>query len=103
MEARHFFAIISMIAFATAVFSPVRLPIFLLLPVVLPDILWQNLQVLIFINTLVIAMSVIVLSGVPAAIFERVARRPRGDDVTMMVWAVSAAIIAMGAWQIGGV
>lgn len=102
MEARNFFAVISVIAMATAVFSPIRLPIFLLMPVVLPDILWQNFQVLIFINTLAVAMAVIVISGVPAAIFERVTNRPRGDDITMMVWTVSAALVALGAWQIGG-
>ena len=93
MEARHFFLMISAIALATAVFSPVRLPVFLLLPAFLPEIFWQTLGVRIFVNTLVIA--------VPAALFERIARRPKGDDVTMVVWAGTAALLALSSWQIG--
>ena len=101
MEARHFFLLISAMALATAVFSPVRLPVFLLLPALLPEILWQNLGVRIFVNTLVIAIGIVVLSGVPAALFERLARRPQGDDVTMVVWACGAALLALSTWQVG--
>ena len=101
MEARHFFLMISAIALATAVFSPVRLPVFLLLPAFLPESFGQTLGVRIFVNTLVIAVGIVVLSGVPAALFERVARRPKGDDVTMVVWAGTAALLALSSWQIG--
>ena len=101
MEARHFFLLISAIALFAAVFSPIRLPVFLLLPAIVPEIFWQSLGIRIFVNTLVIAVAIVALSGVPAALFERVCRRPQGDDVTMVVWASAAALLALSTWQIG--
>lgn len=101
MGARHLFVLISIIAVATALYSPVRLPVFLLLPTILPDVLWRNLPIGIFFNTLVIAGGVVALSGVPAALFERVFRRPPDDLATMGVWCTTAAVLAIASWQVG--
>ena len=83
-------------------FSPVAPAVFVLLPVFLPELFWQSVPLMIAVNTLVIALAVIALSGVPAALFERLARRPPDDDITMVVWTVSAALLALGIWEVFG-
>ena len=103
MDRNVFFLVISGIAFATAVMTPAPLLTFRWLPAVLPEIFLVSLQLMIFINTLLFAMVVIAVSGVPAALFERIAGRPRGDDVTMIVWTISAAGVATTlTWVSGG-
>lgn len=102
MDKNVFFVIISGIAFATGLLTDAPVLTFHLLPVVLPEIFLVSFRLLIFINTLFFAMVVIAVSGVPAALFERVAGRPRGDDITMIVWTVSAAAVAaILAWISG--
>lgn len=101
MDPRHLFVAISTIAMATALFSPVRVPVFLVLPAVLPDFLWESLRLRIFLNTLAIAVGVVLLSGVPAALFERATGRPAGDTATMGIWCAAAGLLAFASWQVG--
>jgi hypothetical protein len=102
MEARHFFMIISGIALATAVLSPLLPVTFLSLRFVLPEFFWASSRVMIFVSALYAAIGIVVVSGVPAALFERIAGRPEGDDLTMMVWTVAAALLALCAWEFLG-
>ncbi|HET8727318.1 MAG TPA: hypothetical protein VFO41_07380, partial [Alphaproteobacteria bacterium] len=103
MEARQFFLIISVIALATALFSPGLLPAtYLTMRFVLPEIFWVSERVMIFMAVLYAAIGIVVVSGVPAALFERIAGRDPGDDITMLVWAVSAAVLAACTWQFLG-
>lgn len=102
MDARHFFLIISVIALGAAVFSPLLPATYLALRFVLPEFFWVSNRVLIFVSALYAAIGVLVISGVPAALFERIGRRERGDDLTMLVWAVSTAVLALSAWQFLG-
>lgn len=102
MDSRHFFFIISVIALGTAVFSPLLPATYLTLRFVLPEIFWVSNRVLIFVSALYAGVGVLVVAGVPAALFERIAGRPRDDDITMLVWAASTAIVAVCAWQFLG-
>ena len=102
MDRTVFFVVISGIAFATALLTPAPWLTFRLLTVVLPEIFLISLRLMIFINTLFFAMVVIAVSGVPAARFERIAGRPRADDLTMIVWTISAGgVAAVLAWVSG--
>ena len=102
MDRGVFFVVISGIAFATALLTPAPALTFPLLTVVLPEIFLVSPRLMIFINTLFFAMVVIAFSGIPAALFERIAGRPRADDLTMIVWTVSAGgVAAVLAWASG--
>ena len=98
MESHHFFLILSAIALFTAAMAPLGPPILPLM--VMPEFVWGSLRVMMFLNTLLIGIGLVLAGGVPAAVFERVFARPRGDDVTMIVWTVSVALLSLALWQL---
>lgn len=98
MESHHFFFILSAIALFTAALAPLGPPILPLM--VMPEFVWGSLRVMMFLNTLMIGIGLVLAGGVPAALYERLFARPHGDDITMIVWTVSVALLSLGVWQV---
>jgi len=101
MEPRIWFLVLSGIALITAVESPIFEAMLIWTPFLLPDVVLAAPRVLIFLHTLLIGFGLVVVSGVPAAAFQRAAGRPRDDDVTMIVWTGSCLGLCALTWTLG--
>jgi hypothetical protein len=58
---------------------------------------WAFFQASIFVST-----GTLLVSGVPAALYERLFRPPRGSRAALYVWLAGAALLTLPAFQVMG-
>jgi len=78
---------------------------YIFLPVkILMSSLFGGMDILVFyVSSLLLTTGTFVLSGVPAALFERVTGKKRSENRTLMIWLVCAAILALPSFlRLGG-
>ncbi|MEW6256401.1 MAG: hypothetical protein AB1592_10615 [Pseudomonadota bacterium] len=85
------------IAAVNGIFSPLVLPVAILMAPFLPGFFTSSVSVLFFLTSLVVSTCTIMVAGVPAALFERLTGRKETDEVTMWIWLAGTALISMPA------
>lgn len=95
MSARDIFIAISLLSIANGFLSP-----FLILGVSLavywlPDFLVGVPQVALFMASLFVSFGTLLLSGIPAALFERATGRQETDRASMLVWLAGALVLTL--------
>ncbi len=66
-----------------------------------PEIFGYYLSVLIYASSLVIATVTLMLSGVPAALYERLSGTRETTVASMTIWLVSAVLVTVAGLAIG--
>lgn len=84
------------LSIVNGIFSPWVLAVFVLFPVWYPGWLPATTQLVYMVSALVLSTLTIMLSGVPAALYERLARQPSGF-VAGLIWIGAAALLAAPA------
>jgi len=75
--------------------SPAVPLVFVWSPVWLPEIAPRTPLVLLYGTSLIVSVSTLILSGVPAALFERLTGRQETDKAAMMVWLGAAFLLTL--------
>lgn len=88
-----FVAVLAMSALAGFT-SPALLWVFSLAGFWLPDFLARPAYAL-YGTSLIVSVSVLLLSGVAAALFERATRRQETDAAAMLVWLAAAGLLTL--------
>jgi hypothetical protein len=73
-------------------FSPLFDPAFLLFRVFAPGFLVNSPLLMFYFTSLLLSASVLVISGIPAALFERFTGRKESDTVSLAIWLGTLAV-----------
>lgn len=76
-------------------FSPYFDPVFVLMRPFAPAFFISSPILLFYLTSLTISIFVVVLAGVPAALFERATGRTRSDVVSLGIWLIGTIIIGL--------
>ncbi len=68
-----------------------------MLTAIMPLLILAGPVVTAFLASLVAATATIMLAGIPAALFERITRRPATDAVSYAIWLAAAVLISLPA------
>lgn len=94
MSARDIFLGVSLLCIFNGFLSPVLPLVFHLAPVWLPDFVPLTQGTVLFVASLAISFGTLFISGVPAALFERLTGRRETDRAAMLVWLAGALVLA---------
>ena len=75
--------------------SPVVPLVFIMAPIWLPEFVPPTRIVLLYGTSLIVSVSTLMISGVPAGIFERLTGRQQSDQASMLVWLGSALLLTL--------
>lgn len=75
--------------------SPVVPLVFIMSPVWLPEFVPPTRIPLLYGTSLIVSISTLMLSAVPAGIFERLTGREESDQASMLVWLGAAALLTL--------
>jgi hypothetical protein len=75
--------------------SPMVPLVFIMAPVWLPEFVPPTRIVLLYGTSLIVSVSTLMLSSVPAGIFERVTGRQDSDFASMLVWLGAAVLLTL--------
>lgn len=94
----YIFAILAF-GIINGIFSPIMIAIAQPLTIVIGSgfMLLGFPKLLLFLNSLIASTLVIMLGGVPAALFERATRRRTSDVASMWIWLAGVALISLPA------
>ncbi|WP_422002330.1 hypothetical protein [Reyranella sp.] len=90
------FAIVG-ISILNGLFSPflaVALPV---AAVLMPEVFPRSVGWVLFFSSLLVATATLLVSGVPAALYERLIDRGRGGGVPLAIWLAGAAVLTLPA------
>jgi len=80
------------------IFSPFVPAIFILWPVWYPALLLPiSMPLILFLSSIMLATATLLASGVPAAIYERIAGSQDSDRVSVGIWLVGAILLSLPA------
>lgn len=75
--------------------SPVVPLVFIMAPIWLPEFVPPTRIVLLYGTSLIVSVSTLMISGVPAGIFERLTGRQQSDQASMLVWLGAALLLTL--------
>lgn len=75
--------------------SPVLPLVFIMAPVWLPEFAPHNQISVLYGASLIVSVSTLILSGVPAGLFERLTGRQETDQTAMLVWLGTAVLLTL--------
>lgn len=97
MDRETLFALISGVCILNGILSPlVALP-YALSPVWMPDFIPLTPSIAAYASSLVLSFATLFISGVPAALYERVADPAPDSAAPMAVWLAAAAALSLPA------
>lgn len=75
--------------------SPMVPLVFILAPIWLPEFAPQTPIAILYGTSLIVSVATLVVSGVPAALFERFTGREETDMTSMLVWLGTAILLTL--------
>jgi hypothetical protein len=95
MTPRDIFLAVSLLCIFNGFLSPALPVVFHLAPVWLPYFVPLTQSTVLFVSSLTISFGTLLVSGVPAALFERLTGRQDTDRTAMLLWLAGALILAL--------
>jgi hypothetical protein len=75
--------------------SPVFLMAYILTPLWIPDLIPLTQETWFYFASLMTATVTLLLSAIPAGLFERFTRRSQSDNLSMLVWLGGAIVLSL--------
>jgi hypothetical protein len=75
--------------------SPIIPLVFIMAPIWLPEFVPPTRIVLLYGTSLIVSVATLVVSSVPAGIFERLTGREESDQTSMLVWLGAALLLTV--------
>jgi hypothetical protein len=97
VERHHVFALTLACAVVSGIFSPYLQVVLYFAPVWLPSWLPPSPGVLFYLSSLIAATTVLLVSGVPAALVERLIPSLEGSLASLWIWFAGASILTLPA------
>lgn len=65
--------------------------------VLMPEVFPRSVGWVLFFSSLLVASATLLVSGIPAALYERLVDRTRGGQVALWIWLAGAVLLALPA------
>lgn len=95
MSPRGLFVAVLGVTLLNGFVSPMVPLVFILAPIWMPEFAPQTPTAILYGTSLIVSVSTLVLSGVPAALFERFTGREDTDIASMLVWLCAASLLTL--------
>ena len=95
MNPQTIFIVILGVTLLNGFISPVVPLVFIMSPVWLPEFVPPTRIPLLYGTSLIVSISTLMLSAVPAGIFERLTGREESHQASMLVWLGAAALLTL--------
>lgn len=95
MSPRDLFLGLSLLCILNGFLSPVLPLVFHLAPVWMPEFVPLTQSTLLFVSSLAISFGTLLISGIPAALFERLTGREETDTAAMGIWIAGALVLTL--------
>jgi hypothetical protein len=102
MDKRSIFVLICAVSVANGILSPFIAIAFALSPLWMPEILPSKPSVVAYLSSLIVSTATLLLSGVPAALYERAVRPGPEDRASMYIWLGTAILLSGPAFRVLG-
>lgn len=97
MSAREIFVAIVVVCLLNGVFSPAVVLVFYGAPLWYPGFLPLNSSLALYLSSLLLSTATLILSGVPAALWERLSGSGRSTPASMAIWLAAALLLSIPA------
>ncbi|MBI3708416.1 MAG: hypothetical protein HY246_12190 [Proteobacteria bacterium] len=81
------------------VFSPFLVVAVQITPVLMPEMFPRTVGWVLFFSSVVVSTATLLLSGVPAALYERLFETDANSTVSMWVWLAGATLMSLAAFE----
>lgn len=95
MNPRMLFIAVLGVTLLNGFVSPAVPVVFLLSPVWMPEFAPRSPIAVFYGTSLIVSVATLALSGVPAALFERLSGRQQSDIASMLVWLGAAILLTL--------
>ena len=95
MNPQTIFIVILGVTLLNGFISPVVPLVFIMSPVWLPEFVSPTRIPLLYGTSLIVSISTLMLSAVPAGLFERLTGREQSDQASMLVWLGAAVLLTL--------
>jgi hypothetical protein len=95
MNTNTIFVAILGVTLVNGFMSPMVPLVFIMAPVWLPEFAPHNQISVLYGTSLIVSVSTLMISGVPAGIFERLTGRQETDQTSMLVWLGAAILLTL--------
>ena len=92
------FAVVG-IAILNGLFSPFLAIAVPISAVLMPEVFPRSVGWVLFFSSLLVASATLLVSGIPAALYERLVDGARGGTAAIAIWFVGAAVLALPAFR----
>lgn len=99
MDRQALFVIVVTVSAINGILSPFIAVAFALAPVWLPELVPPSAGIVAYLSSLIVATATLILSGVPAALYERIIGVRPNDTVPLYVWLATAIVISVPAFD----
>jgi hypothetical protein len=97
---RHtLFTVVLGLCVANGIFSPFLNFAIPITAVLLPELFPRTVEWVLFWSSVLVASATLLVSGVPAALYERIVQRDAASTVSMWIWLAGAAVLSVPAAQ----
>lgn len=93
MSPQNMFVAVLAVTLLNGFVSPVLPLVFIWSPVWMPEFAPRTPEAILYGTSLLVSLATLILSGVPAALFERITGRQGSDAASMLVWLAAALLI----------
>ena len=94
MTGHHLFAGILLLCLVNGIFSPFLLFAVYLSPIWAPDFAMQNPSAVFYLSSLLLSTLTLLVSGVPAALYERATKATESTVPSLTIWLVCAGVLS---------
>lgn len=97
MDRNFFLFTVVGISILNGLFSPFLAVAIPIAAVLLPEVFPRSVGWVLFFSSLLVASGTLLISGVPAALYERLVDRGRGGIASLVIWLIGAVLLALPA------
>ena len=95
MNPRLFFVATVFVAIVNGLASPAILYVLIFAPVWAPTLFGPSGNTLVLLSSLIVSTGTLLLAGVPAALYERIAGLERSSPLSMGLWLAGAILLTL--------
>lgn len=97
MDRNFFIVTVVGISILNGLFSPFLAIAVPIAAVLMPEVFPKSVGWVLFFSSLLVSSATLLVSGVPAALYERLVPNSRGSTAALAIWLVGAALLALPA------